>query len=80
MWGFLPLKSYIRPQTHLRYTLGASNICFTNPISSAFFTAGQTLCTYRGDGIYQESIDQAIGLLREGKWVCSFSISCFPLS
>jgi monolysocardiolipin acyltransferase len=57
---------------NVRWTLGAHNICFTNPIYSWFFHTGQTLPIVRGAGIYQEGMETAIKLLKQGKWVHIF--------
>lgn len=36
---------------------------------STFFRLGQTIETFRGQGIYQKAVDSAIHRLNEGKWV-----------
>lgn len=38
-------------------------------VFSAFFRKGQVLETFRGNGVYQESVDTAIKKLNEGLWV-----------
>jgi monolysocardiolipin acyltransferase len=38
-------------------------------VFSTFFRLGQTLETFRGQGIYQPSIDIAIAKLNQGDWV-----------
>ncbi|KAH9047185.1 hypothetical protein EDB84DRAFT_523875 [Lactarius hengduanensis] len=54
-------------QSHMtRWTLGASDIMFTNPAFSTFFRKGET---FRGTGIYQPAIDTAIEKLRTGAWI-----------
>ncbi|KAH8084822.1 hypothetical protein HD553DRAFT_36714 [Filobasidium floriforme] len=58
-----------------RTTLGsgsASDIMFTNPIFSKFFTLGQVIETVRGGGIFQPAIDEAIKKLQAGDWVHIF--------
>ena len=73
----------------MRWTLGASDIMFTNPyailtsaddrsiarsVFSWFFRNGQVLETFRGKGIYQPSIDTAIAKLDQGEWVGNYRI------
>ncbi|KAG7439790.1 uncharacterized protein BT62DRAFT_912395 [Guyanagaster necrorhizus] len=67
-WGVLPAKYYLRSRM-TRWTLGASDIMFTNPILSYFFTHGQVLETFRGKGIFQRSVDAAIDKLNKGDWI-----------
>ncbi|KAH9987961.1 hypothetical protein BJV77DRAFT_1061507 [Russula vinacea] len=67
-WGILPARTYLH--SHLtRWTLGASDIMFTNPVFSAFFRKGQVIETFRGAGVYQPAVDLAIEKLRAGAWV-----------
>ncbi|KAI0248525.1 acyltransferase-domain-containing protein [Lactifluus subvellereus] len=71
VWGILPARTYLR--SHLtRWTLGASDIIFTNPVFSAFFRQGQVIETFRGAGIYQPAVDVAIEKLRAGAWIHVF--------
>ncbi|KAJ7638514.1 acyltransferase-domain-containing protein [Roridomyces roridus] len=70
-WGVLPTKYFLRSHT-ARWTLGASDIMFTNPLFSTFFRSGQVLETVRGNGIYQPSVDAAIEKLNRGNWVHLF--------
>lgn len=44
---------------NLRWTLCASDRCFTNPVLSAFFRSVKVLPVARGDGIYQKVFLQA---------------------
>ncbi|KAJ7122763.1 acyltransferase-domain-containing protein [Mycena epipterygia] len=69
-WGVLPTRYFFQSRT-IRWTLGASDIMFTNPVFSAFFRSGQVLETFRGNGIYQSSVDTAIDKLNRGNW-CHF--------
>ncbi|KAG1874781.1 acyltransferase-domain-containing protein [Suillus subalutaceus] len=71
VWGTLPTELYLNSNT-TRWSLGASDIMFTNPLFSAFFRKGQVLETFRGNGIFQPSIDIAIKQLNEGHWVHLF--------
>jgi len=90
-WGILPTKCYFSSRT-TRWTLGASEIMFTNPwdrytntsprkafwsvssvedsVFSTFFRLGQSIETFRGQGIYQEAVDLAIEKINQGGWVC----------
>ncbi|KAF8582411.1 acyltransferase-domain-containing protein [Ramaria rubella] len=70
-WGILPSSHFTRARP-MRWSLGASDICFTNPLFSEFFRQGQVLETFRGKGIRQEAVDRAIHLLNEGQWVHIF--------
>ncbi|EFA79390.1 tafazzin isoform 8 -like protein [Heterostelium album PN500] len=68
MWGNLGWDIGSKPQ-NMRWTLGASNILYTNDLYSYFFNLGKCVKTIRGNGIYQEAIDFAIDRLSEGQWV-----------
>lgn len=75
MWSLLPLSTYspfARPSytcANNRWTLGASDIMFTNKPLSKFFSLGQVIETVRGGGIYQEGVEEAIQKIEEGGWV-----------
>ncbi|KAL8540915.1 hypothetical protein ACS0TY_002245 [Phlomoides rotata] len=56
----------------LRWTLCASDRCFKNPVTSAFFKYLKVLPVSRGDGIYQKGMDLAISKLNRGGWVHIF--------
>ncbi|XP_073145861.1 uncharacterized protein [Henckelia pumila] len=56
----------------LRWTLCASDRCFKNPITAAFFKHVKVLPLSRGDGIYQKGMDLAISKLNRGGWVHIF--------
>ncbi|PVF99395.1 hypothetical protein CPB86DRAFT_783761 [Serendipita vermifera] len=71
MWGILPLRSYFFDRTS-RWTLGARDIMFTNPVYSTFFRNGKVIDTVRGGGIYQLAMDLAINKLNKGDWVHMF--------
>ncbi|KAF8165075.1 acyltransferase-domain-containing protein [Crassisporium funariophilum] len=66
-WGVLPASYYLSSRT-TRWALGASDIMFTNPVFSAFFSLGQTIETFRGKGIYQAAVDTAIQKVDQGNW------------
>ncbi|KAF7313558.1 40S ribosomal protein [Mycena chlorophos] len=71
-WGALPTKYFLRSRT-TRWTLGASDVMFTNPLFAAFFRNGQIIETFRGAGIYQPAVDTAIAKLDAGQWIHFFS-------
>ncbi|KAI0027949.1 acyltransferase-domain-containing protein [Vararia minispora EC-137] len=70
-WGVLPCRNYWTSRK-MRWTLGAADILFTNPVLSAFFRNGQVLKTVRGAGIYQPAVDTAIEKLSRGDWIHLF--------
>ncbi|KAF8803775.1 hypothetical protein BYT27DRAFT_7108615 [Phlegmacium glaucopus] len=71
IWGMLPAQYYLSSMT-TRWALGASDIMFTNPVFSTFFSLGQTIETIRGKGIYQAAVDIAIQKVNLGGWVHIF--------
>ncbi|CAO2832819.1 unnamed protein product [Amaranthus hypochondriacus] len=56
----------------LRWTLCATDRCFKNPATSAFFRSVKVLPVSRGDGIYQKGMDMALSKLNNGGWVHIF--------
>ncbi|KAG9044394.1 hypothetical protein FS837_008219 [Tulasnella sp. UAMH 9824] len=70
-WGILPWRSYFSSRT-TRWTLGASDIMFTNPLLSQFFRNGQVIETFRGQGIHQEALNVATEKLNCGDWIHIF--------
>ncbi|KAI0667414.1 acyltransferase-domain-containing protein [Trametes maxima] len=70
-WGVLPAH-YYRNSRMTRWTLGASDIMFTNPVFSTFFRYGQVIETFRGKGIFQPAIDTAVEKLNRGDWIHLF--------
>ncbi|CAN1858534.1 tafazzin [Linum perenne] len=69
--SLLPPSVLLEAQ-NLRWTLCASDRCFKNPVSSAFFKSVKVLPVSRGDGIYQKGMDTAIAKLNTGGWVHIF--------
>ncbi|XP_008789908.1 uncharacterized protein LOC103707267 isoform X1 [Phoenix dactylifera] len=57
---------------NLRWTLCATDRCFTNPVLSAFFRCVKVLPVSRGEGIYQKGMDMALSKLNNGGWVHIF--------
>lgn len=57
---------YIFNGRTFRYTFGAHDVCFTNPLFEKFFRLGRTLPLYRfGHGIFQDSINVQIHMLEK---------------
>ncbi|GBG61250.1 hypothetical protein CBR_g19782 [Chara braunii] len=56
----------------MRWTLCATDRCFTNPVFSAFFQSAKVLPIVRGAGLEQKGVDVAIGKLNKGDWVHIF--------
>ena len=71
IFSSLPISHIINP--NFRYTLGAKEICFTNPVYSWFFRSGRIIPIVRGAGIYQDSMTKAIDILDRGGWIHIFS-------
>lgn len=44
--------------------------CSLDSVFSTFFRYGQVIETFRGNGIFQPAIDDAIQKLNSGEWVC----------
>ncbi|KAI4310945.1 hypothetical protein MLD38_035887 [Melastoma candidum] len=64
--------SVLMDARNLRWTLCATDRCFKNPVTSAFFRSVRVLPVSRGDGIYQKGMDMAISKLNRGGWVHIF--------
>nr|GLL37326.1 tafazzin isoform X1 [Ipomoea trifida] len=69
--ALLPPSVIFDAQT-LRWTLCATDRCFKNPATTAFFKSVKVLPVSRGDGIYQKGMDMAISKLNRGGWVHIF--------
>ncbi|PON52088.1 Tafazzin [Trema orientale] len=69
--ALLPPRVLLDAQ-NLRWTLCASDRCFKNPVTSAFFRSVKVLPLSRGDGVYQKGMDMAISKLNRGGWVHVF--------
>ena len=65
IFSLLPVDYTMNPEK-LRWSLGADDICFKNKALTWFFTKGKVMSIRRGDGIYQESMNKSVDLLRRG--------------
>eukprot|EP00026_Physarum_polycephalum_P010325 Phypoly_transcript_10484.p1 GENE.Phypoly_transcript_10484~~Phypoly_transcript_10484.p1 ORF type:complete len:316 (+),score=20.39 Phypoly_transcript_10484:22-969(+) len=72
LWGIMLKARHFWHASKMRWVLGAREICFTNPATSAFFTWGRVIPVDRGKGINQEAVDISIEKLRNGGWVHIF--------
>ncbi|KAF8603296.1 acyltransferase-domain-containing protein [Ceratobasidium sp. AG-I] len=72
VWGALPAGKCILTPRNMRWTLGASDIMFTNPVYGWFFRNGQVIETVRGAGVHQPALDIAVAKLNSGAWVHVF--------
>ncbi|XP_037910620.1 tafazzin homolog isoform X2 [Hermetia illucens] len=71
LWGILPTK-YLCGKNHIRWSLTAHDICFTNKYHSLFFMFGKCIPVVRGGGVYQPAVDVCIEKLALGDWVHVF--------
>ncbi|SCU80045.1 LADA_0B04742g1_1 [Lachancea dasiensis] len=63
IWGVFPWRMY-KDLDHIRWCLGAHNVCFQGKFLANFFSLGKVLSTERfGGGPFQGSIDASIRLL-----------------
>lgn len=69
----LPLKCYLNAGgPKMRWSLGAREICHSNPTHALFFRLGQVLPVVRGGGIYQPIMNDMLEKLNEGDWLHIF--------
>ncbi|KAI8451658.1 hypothetical protein BY996DRAFT_4585600 [Phakopsora pachyrhizi] len=71
IWGIMPFSTFFNTEK-VRWTLGASDILFTNQFLSFLFRNGQVIETFRGKGIYQQALDISISKLNDSQWVHIF--------
>lgn len=71
-WGALPTGQCLLNPRNMRWTLGAQDIMFTNPIYRWFFRNGQVIETVRGGGVHQPAVDLAVEKLNAGAWIHVF--------
>ena len=74
----LPLKCYLNAGgPKMRWSLGAREICHSNPTHALFFRLGQVLPVVRGGGIYQPIMNDMLEKLNEGDWLHIFPEGSF---
>jgi monolysocardiolipin acyltransferase len=67
-YHLLPLRSLFS-ERKVKWTPSAEEICFTNRISSAYFSRCHAVPVIRGQGVYQRGVDFLIRRLNEGHWI-----------
>lgn len=75
IWGALLDNEQILDlidRDQMRWTLGAKEFTFTNPLTSWFFAHGQVIPIFRGQGIFQPAMDRALEILNMDKWLHFF--------
>lgn len=73
LFGLLPTKLLLsHNQGKMRWSLGAKEILFINPLFSSFFSAGKVLPIERGAGLFQPSMLECHSLLKKGDWIHIF--------
>ncbi|CAM6102166.1 unnamed protein product [Calypogeia fissa] len=58
--------------SNLRWTLCATEKCFSSPAMSAFFRSVKVLPLTKGHGVFQEGMEVALTKLNRGEWVHIF--------
>ncbi|KAJ2453773.1 Lyso-phosphatidylcholine acyltransferase [Coemansia sp. RSA 2336] len=71
IWGIMPMRLRWQPES-TRWTLGARELLYKNPVLNMFFALGQTIPTVRGDGIWQLGVEIGLRKLDENRWVHVF--------
>lgn len=71
------ISSVLRPHkllnaNNLRWTLCATEKCFSTPAVSAFFRSVKVLPLTKGHGVFQEGMEVALTKLNRGEWVHIF--------
>ena len=72
LWGVLTPRQLFDAGA-MRWSLGAEELMYTNPLFNKFFAAGQVIPIRRGDGIYQPGMDYAMHRLSLG-----MAVNIFP--
>uniref|UniRef100_A0A0K0G0A3 Tafazzin family protein n=1 Tax=Strongyloides venezuelensis TaxID=75913 RepID=A0A0K0G0A3_STRVS len=73
MWAsLLTCREFFANIPRFRFALAASDVCFTNPIFTKFFSLGRCVPCVRGEGVFQKGVDFCIEKLNENGWVHIF--------
>lgn len=66
----MPLSAFAKAHSpRMRWTLGAREVCFSQPSHSLLFRCGKVLPIDRGHGIYQPCMNEIIEELNKGDWL-----------
>ena len=68
----IPISYFFSGFKKFRWTLGAKEVCFSQPWHSIFFRMGQVLPIVRGAGIYQPVMNQILEEINRGCWLHIF--------
>uniref|UniRef100_A0AC35TNE4 Tafazzin family protein n=1 Tax=Rhabditophanes sp. KR3021 TaxID=114890 RepID=A0AC35TNE4_9BILA len=72
IWTLLTFPEFFKNVDRYRYTLAASNICFTSALHTKLFSAGRCVPCVRGEGVFQQGMNFCIDQLNKNKWVHVF--------
>merc|ERR1711862_693866 len=74
LWGAtLDWNHIFKNCMHLmRWSMAASDVCFTKPSHAKFFAVARGVPAVRGDGVYQQGMDFVLKKLNERGWAHTF--------